>query len=1166
MNKLLKTFITFIFLFIFAISLNLNLFAEGTEEHSHSYDNGICECGDYQKPELFNHINGGYIVSNAGELLWYAKNYNEGNIIHNLIVKGNITIPDNISWIPMGNSSTPFKESIKTYLDEEASINFNTQTITSNNFGLVGYSEDTISIKNLTLKGTFNIDSSVSNVGAFVGLNNSNLTITSVKNYVNINLLEKGYGSSKIGGIVGSSSNYLKIDTSSNYGNLIVDGAFEKVGGITSELTQGAITNSANYGEVSSNSAKYVGGIIGHCDNAQFEGMKNVLNLGKVTGKEFPLEVNNESKVLKAGDLIGYFGNYLEDVIKNNYYIGTDAFGIATNDSIVYGISRTNDEDVTSGKLAYLLGNKFGQKIDNLLDGESPELYPTPLSEEVFEVKFCNGVDKFYSNFNQDKEHVFKYHVEDNIIYETCEACDHNKKIELKANENLHFDKTYKHVRIVSDIIGFDATTLPITYSADPIFPGDYIASISYNDLVITLEFTVLKGIPQKEMFESIPLKDELIYDSTPKNIELFKTDELGMGEIYLKYYRNEEEVANVINGGMYSVQLCVAEGLYYEAYEFSRLDVFTLIIVKQKEVSVKWTNTTLYYEDGKNIYTPEYIIEGTYNNDRPVVNFSSIASSIGTYTTSISLVSDNYVLTGDTSVTFTVKKKLVETPNIGFGVVEEGKTFTPNVTETSYYTVLKADTVSNSGRYSVILKLKDPANYTWADTDSDEITLTFFVYQLDNEWVTYPSIESWKYGDTPNKVVYEVSNSYSNFLFYYRHINGEFSTVVPTEVGEYEVKLVHEINDLRVAPLEDVVLSFSILKATPDCLINSTFTVPYKTKLGDIVLAGYGDGKWSFKEDVNKVFDAGTHVVELEFTPTDTLRYETVTKDVILVVEPLNVEYSKPTGIENLIYNANNQALIIPGSAINGTMYYKVNDGEWSINLPIAKDAGTYTVYYKVEPDPNYVGIDENNIEVKIEKANLTIIPVNFEVEQYKEVPTLTYKTDGIFVQDSLTKEPELSVSINDTKLAGTYTINATGAENPNYNITYLTGTLTVFEHTVCTGGTPTCTSKALCEVCNKEYGEMLDHVYNNYLYNNDATTSKDGTISSKCAHCDSVDTKTLENTKLPETIVNNNETTNENNSDNKSSKLGLGIVIGSLSMLVITGCVYFFVIKKKK
>ena len=135
----------------------------------------------------------------------------------------------------------------------------------------------------------------------------------SVKNYVNINLLEKGYGSSKIGGIVGSSSNYLKIDTSSNYGNLIVDGAFEKVGGITSELTQGAITNSANYGEVSSNSAKYVGGIIGHCDNAQFEGMENVLNLGKVTGKEFPLEVNNESKVVNILRIIFFRWKYKQN-------------------------------------------------------------------------------------------------------------------------------------------------------------------------------------------------------------------------------------------------------------------------------------------------------------------------------------------------------------------------------------------------------------------------------------------------------------------------------------------------------------------------------------------------------------------------------------------------------------------------------------------------------------------------------------------------------------------------------------------------------------------------------------------------------------------------------------------------------------------------------------
>lgn len=42
------------------------------------------------------------------------------------------------------------------------------------------------------------------------------------------------------------------------------------------------------------------------------------------------------------------------------------------------------------------------------------------------------------------------------------------------------------------------------------------------------------------------------------------------------------------------------------------------------------------------------------------------------------------------------------------------------------------------------------------------------------------------------------------------------------------------------------------------------------------------------------------------------------------------------------------------------------------------------------------------------------------------------------------------------------------------------------------CTGGTATCTEKAVCEVCNEKYGEALDHAYGEWVSNGDGTHTK--------------------------------------------------------------------------
>lgn len=55
------------------------------EEHTHTYENGFCSCGENEAPEQDE--NSAYLIKNAGNLYWFAKHVNDGNIQANAKLK-----------------------------------------------------------------------------------------------------------------------------------------------------------------------------------------------------------------------------------------------------------------------------------------------------------------------------------------------------------------------------------------------------------------------------------------------------------------------------------------------------------------------------------------------------------------------------------------------------------------------------------------------------------------------------------------------------------------------------------------------------------------------------------------------------------------------------------------------------------------------------------------------------------------------------------------------------------------------------------------------------------------------------------------------------------------------------------------------------------------------
>lgn len=152
------------------------------------------------------------------------------------------------------------------------------------------------------------------------------------------------------------------------------------------------------------------------------------------------------------------------------------------------------------------------------------------------------------------------------------------------------------------------------------------------------------------------------------------------------------------------------------------------------------------------------------------------------------------------------------------------------------------------------------------------------------------------------------------------------------------------------------------------------------------------------------------------------------------------------PVG-KTLTYNAGLQDLILPGSAQHGTMVYSLSkEGPWSAAVPQAKDAGVYTVWYKVEGDPGYSDTAPNSVKAVINKAPLTIKALDRRAYVGERMPAFAYDVVGLLGSDTLDKAPSFSCNAN-MNMPGTYVIRIFGAEAANYDISYVNGILTV-EH----------------------------------------------------------------------------------------------------------------------
>ena len=211
-------------------------------------------------------------------------------------------------------------------------------------------------------------------------------------------------------------------------------------------------------------------------------------------------------------------------------------------------------------------------------------------------------------------------------------------------------------------------------------------------------------------------------------------------------------------------------------------------------------------------------------------------------------------------------------------------------------------------------------------------------------------------------------------------------------------------------------------------------------------------------KNGVATTGSVGTATVVIKST-----NYADITLTVNISAENKRIPTVTAPTVNTLTYNGAEQALVTAGRTTGGTMLYRLDGSEWSEQIPTAKNAGEYTVWYKVQGNAEYADVAEQSLTVTVAKKAVTVTALDKSAYTGSTAPDLSspeadkdYKVEGLVGADTLSGTVTLAYAQTpDMNKTGEAAINITGTlSNDNYEITYVPGTLTVSKQSSSGGG----------------------------------------------------------------------------------------------------------------
>ena len=390
-------------------------------------------------------------------------------------------------------------------------------------------------------------------------------------------------------------------------------------------------------------------------------------------------------------------------------------------------------------------------------------------------------------------------------------------------------------------------------------------------------------------------------------------------------------------------------------------------------------TGNTGNPEDNRLVVTPfssnalnnvEYQFEVTYNGqpleldkDYTIKDSSNWAMNAGTHTLTIEGMG-NY--TGEKSVTWTLEPYELSVENFCHAQINKTYDGTDAVTDS---------TNGISGLKSFTLDSKNPRNPKLSTRDTFDLDESD--YQLSN--MKFDSAEA---GDRTFTGTMTLTSG-GNFIFAdgSRVMQIEYgnSGSVTVSIGRAIIaapaaKALQVANNHAATYTVDLSALLPALEAPREygAVTYGAPTINLSSGYYAVGTAKIENGKLILpiqKNDVETIGSVGTVTVVIKST-----NYEDITLTVnVNATNKLVPTVTAPTA-NALTYNGTEQALVTAGKTTGGTMLYRLDDSEWSEQLPTAKNAGEYTVWYKVQGNAEYADVAEQSLTVTVAKKAVEI------------------------------------------------------------------------------------------------------------------------------------------------------------------------------------------------
>jgi len=361
--------------------------------------------------------------------------------------------------------------------------------------------------------------------------------------------------------------------------------------------------------------------------------------------------------------------------------------------------------------------------------------------------------------------------------------------------------------------------------------------------------------------------------------------------------------------------------------------------------------------------------------------------------------------------------------------------------------------TGTDAGIYKIYYKVQGDATHF----DSEVATIIISIAKADSAVTKAPSAKSVTYTGSAQALVTAGTVS-GGKLVYSLTEEGTYTASVPagTDAGEYTVFYkVEGDNNYNASTGGSVTVT--IAKAVASCTVTATKTWTYdgteqalvktsNVKGESVVYSLTEDGE--FTAEIPTTANAGTYTVHYKVIGNDNYIDSVVMSVIVTVNKAESTVTAAPVVKQELTYNKEEQPLVDAGTASGGEIWYKVekqvttravrstvvDEDGFSPEIPTAKNAGTYTVYYKVKGDNNHNDSAVSHISVTVKKANPVVTTPNVETTYGDTLNDATLDSSDQEVRGTLTWNDDTSTSVGN---AGTNSFTATFVpeDTENYN-----------------------------------------------------------------------------------------------------------------------------------